>query len=109
MFCLNRSVVSVDIDENALEIAKSNSENVDADIEFIKADVFKSFPQMFLKHPIYSLLLSKSNEKIDYSRIFLSNNENIIPFDTVVMNPPFGTRVAGADLFFLRVAVMVYY
>ena len=103
------SVTSVDIDPQALSIAKQNSESLEVDIQFIQANVFTSLPHMFLHHPVYSFLFgSDLTSPPTGPSMIRGTTHNLIPFDTVLMNPPFGTRNSGADLFFLRVAVMVF-
>ena len=71
-------VVGVDVDEQALAIAKENAEKVEAKVEWIHSDI----------------------EEINGK------------FDTVIMNPPYGTRTAHADTRFLekafRLAPIVY-
>ena len=70
-----RSVVGFDVDEDAVERARENAEEVDEDVEFVVVDVLS------LAH---------------------STHQTTKPFDTVVMNPPFGTRNAGVDAAFVR-------
>ena len=63
-------VVGVDVDEQALAIAKENAERVEAEVEWVHS------------------YIEKINGK----------------FDTVIMNPPYGTRTAHADTRFLEKA-----
>lgn len=63
-------VVGVDVDEQALALAKENAERVEAEVEWVHSDI----------------------EKIHGK------------FDTVIMNPPYGTRTAHADTRFLEKA-----
>lgn len=69
-------VVGVDVDEDALRVAQQNVEEYEdyLPIDFVRCDVRQLAGQARLKA------------------------------DTVVMNPPFGTRRKGADMEFLRAA-----
>lgn len=73
-----KEVVGVDVDEQALSLAKENAERVEAEVEWVHSDI----------------------EKINGK------------FDTVIMNPPYGTRTAHADTRFLgkafQLAPMIY-
>mmetsp|Transcript_22806 Transcript_22806/g.36404 ORF Transcript_22806/g.36404 Transcript_22806/m.36404 type:complete len:213 (-) Transcript_22806:1079-1717(-) len=69
--------LGVDIDTDALAIAQENVDELEVDVDFINANLLEDGP--------FPLLARK--------------------FDTVVMNPPFGTRTAGADVRFLEVAL----
>ena len=100
------SVTAVDVDQSAITIAQNNCSTVDVDVDFIRADVFTALPNLFLTHPLYSLLAQTCS--VFQIPISLAQKRTpLIPFHTVLMNPPFGTRNAGADVFFLRVAAMV--
>ena len=68
-----------DIDDAALEIAKRNIENMEL-VEFI---------ELF---------------KIDISQLKLPRPHF---YDTIIMNPPFGTRKEGIDMVFLKTAFEV--
>jgi putative methylase len=70
------SVTGADIDEGALAVARENAALLEADVEFLAADVRK-----------------------DQSR------EQIGPCDTIVMNPPFGAQKAHADRPFIDCAL----
>jgi rRNA N6-adenosine-methyltransferase METTL5 len=70
-------VLAVDIDENAINTAKKNISEIfdeNGEIDFLNCNVTN----------LPSSLYSK--------------------FDTVIMNPPFGTKVKGIDIKFLEVA-----
>ncbi|PIN12298.1 putative RNA methylase [Handroanthus impetiginosus] len=69
-------VIGFDIDAESIEIASSNAEELEIDMDFVQCD-------------IRNLRLSDRT------------------IDTVVMNPPFGTRKKGADMDFLSVALKV--
>lgn len=66
--------LGVDIDQDALEVAHRNIEEFEVDVDLILADV------------------------ISEKSIFVENRK----FDTVIMNPPFGTRKKGADTQFVQ-------
>jgi predicted RNA methylase len=65
-----------DISTKALAIARQNVDEMEVDVEFVHCDV--------------SLLPTVSGRSV---------------FDTVIMNPPFGTRVKGIDMVFLEKAL----
>ncbi|CAN1169970.1 rRNA N6-adenosine-methyltransferase METTL5 [Linum perenne] len=69
-------VIGIDIDSESLEMAASNAEDLELDINFIQCDISSL--------PLRGCVV-----------------------DTVVMNPPFGTRKKGADMDFLRVALKI--
>ncbi|XP_022842590.1 methyltransferase-like protein 5 [Olea europaea var. sylvestris] len=69
-------VIGLDIDTESLEIASSNADDLDLDMDFVHCDIKN-----------------------------LKWRDRIV--DTVVMNPPFGTRRKGADMDFLLVALKV--
>jgi len=80
--------IGVEVDTDALEIARSNSEEVEVDerMDFILADVnnFNFRPNL------------QKGEKNFVSGI-----------DTIVMNPPFGTKNKGIDMVFLQTATQI--
>lgn len=68
--------VGFDIDSDALSIFKENYESFNIEnIDLVQCDIFK-FPT------------------VPYRK-----------FDTVIMNPPFGTKIKGVDIEFLKVAL----
>lgn len=69
-------VIGIDVDPQSLEIATTNAEDLELDIEFLQCNINN---------------LEWRGQTID----------------TIVMNPPFGTRNKGADMEFLRVALNV--
>jgi len=69
-------VTGIEIDEQAVSVATANAELLDADVEFLVADV--SDPDL---------------------------PGRIGPCDTVIMNPPFGAQKAHADRPFIDVAL----
>ncbi|KAL0337392.1 UNVERIFIED_CONTAM: rRNA N6-adenosine-methyltransferase METTL5 [Sesamum calycinum] len=69
-------VIGFDIDAESIEIASSNADELELDMDFIQCDIRN---------------LRLSDQAID----------------TVVMNPPFGTRKKGADMDFLSMALKV--
>ncbi len=68
-----REVYGIDIDPEALEIAKRNAEKMETKIMFLCQDI------------------EEFNKKVD----------------TVIMNPPFGLKIPGADRKFLRKAFKI--
>jgi len=69
--------VGIDIDSEALALANKNIEEFEVDVDLIQADILKI---------------------CDGSNLFKSLHS----FDTVIMNPPFGTRKKGADTCFVE-------
>ncbi|XP_051136880.1 uncharacterized protein LOC127255411 [Andrographis paniculata] len=69
-------VIGFDIDAESIEIASSNADELEIDMDFVQCDIRN---------------LKLSDQTID----------------TVVMNPPFGTRKKGADMEFLSMALKV--
>lgn len=69
-------VVGLDIDAQSIEIATTNAEDLELEVDFVQCDL----RNLGWRGPIV---------------------------DTVVMNPPFGTRKKGADMDFLSVALKI--
>jgi rRNA N6-adenosine-methyltransferase METTL5 len=90
-FCGASHVVGVDIDQDALETAWVNLRKNDIDdVDLINCDVQR-----------VSFAWGKGNS-------LQGNIYNfVLGFDTVVMNPPFGTRNAGIDTVFLEKGMAV--
>ena len=85
--CGASHVIGVDIDAGALSIAQENIERaqVDDTVDLVNANVF-------------DLIGTHSSS---HMHRYFTNGQ----VDTVVLNPPFGTRMKGADMHFLSVAV----
>ncbi|POW17664.1 hypothetical protein PSTT_00427 [Puccinia striiformis] len=89
--------LGVDVDPEALSIASANLKSIsdtdpdlDISIDFLQADLST--------HPIHPFTTI-------FRKIPLSIDEDDEPFfDTVVMNPPFGTKTRGIDIVFLEIA-----
>ncbi|XP_073155559.1 uncharacterized protein [Henckelia pumila] len=71
-----KHVIGIDIDAESIEIASSNADELELDVDFIQSDI---------RH-------------LRWRGGFV---------DTVVLNPPFGTRKKGADMEFLSTALKV--
>jgi predicted RNA methylase len=89
------SIVGFDIDRSALERAQETvSEMAESDcgpferIDFVQSDI--------------STLLTESDDDFLADRF-----RKAAKFDTVIMNPPFGTRKSGIDMVFLKAALQV--
>ena len=76
-----KSVTGFEIDESAISIAKENMESLELDVNVVNCDI------------------SEMDDCI------LMKEDPPKRFDTIVMNPPFGTRVKGIDMTFLRKAI----
>jgi len=76
-------VLAIDIDPSALQLAALNAQNMEVDqsIDFLQADLTQGQ--------------------------FWSEGPSPRRFDTVVMNPPFGTKRRGVDMAFLQIAVQL--
>jgi len=95
------SVVGFDIDPDAIEIARKNLIDFGLDVEeendgycdFVLKDVTRTYSRIFDE---------KCNSKLkDFSQ-FVGN------FDTVIMNPPFGTKHnRGLDLEFVKAGLLL--
>lgn len=84
---LSSTVIGVDIDDDALALAKSNIATMD-----MEADEDEE--------PLVSLV--HGDVTADTFRVPGDTDAERVKFDTVVSNPPFGTWVAGADAAFLE-------
>ncbi|GAA6035378.1 hypothetical protein JCM8097_008844 [Rhodosporidiobolus ruineniae] len=87
------SVVSVDLDPDALEIARANVESVEMDehISFVHAEIAPAgSPPSVEGVPVFD-----PKAMVDH------------PIDTVVMNPPFGSWKKGIDMVFLELACSI--
>jgi predicted RNA methylase len=94
------SVTSIDIDPDALSIARDNIASVEMEdeITIINAQISNE-PLPTLVHPPASSM-GESDSAVpifDYTKLE-------IEIDTVLMNPPFGSWVKGIDMVFLEVA-----
>ena len=88
-------VLGVDVDTDAIEVCRKNLEEI-----FVEEDDDTSDGS--LKHfkcsGNYDLLVADITDSCLFSRFSKS-------FNTVIMNPPFGTRVSGVDMCFLDLAL----
>ena len=115
-----RCVVGVDVDEDALEICKGNlEENELENYELVTQNVLDSFGVDDNDEDSGNDDDDdREEEKEDQKEQNVKDNENqtskkTLPkkrfskyFDTVIMNPPFGTkRNAGADMMFLKAGI----
>jgi rRNA N6-adenosine-methyltransferase METTL5 len=76
-----KSVTGFEIDESTISVAKENVESLELDVEIVHCDI------------------SEAGECI------LMEEDPPKKFDTIVMNPPFGTRTKGIDMEFLVKAI----
>jgi len=101
VLCDAGAVIGVDVDEDALETCRENLESFEPalEVELVRADV----------------VVGVSTRREDGSGDEESSGDDTdarspvsrLRCDTVVMNPPFGTRRAGADVAFLRAAFRI--
>jgi hypothetical protein len=92
------SVLGVDVDTDALQMARENIgdiEDVEDVIELLEADVSSLAP----------FATSGQSTSLDSSTP-TPTPTTLLPraFDTVIMNPPFGTKTKGLDMVFLQQA-----
>ncbi len=100
-------MIGIDIDPDALEIARENISTceVEDQIELLQIDA-QSFEEM-VKIRLNATQKEPANETIDVPEELKEKPKRKRPknlFDTVVINPPFGTRIKGADMQFLKIA-----
>lgn len=81
-----------DIDPTAITIAQENAQQLEVDIDFVLCDV----SELEIHSTLEALLTA-----------VLAFTPRPEKFDTIIMNPPFGTRVKGIDMTFLLKAVNV--
>ncbi|RYR07439.1 hypothetical protein Ahy_B05g074786 isoform A [Arachis hypogaea] len=108
LLTLIRHVLSIDIDPESLEIASLNAEELEVDMDFIQSNVmdlrWRGSTSLEVKYGILHLLNGDIWGQV-YTIFLVHTLGQIV--DTVIMNPPFGTRKKGADLDFLNVALKV--
>jgi len=95
------SVVGFDIDPDAIEIARKNLIDFGLDIEE-ENDGYCDFVLKDVTHSYSRIFDEKSNSKLKDFTQFVGN------FDTVIMNPPFGTKHnRGLDLEFVKAGLLL--
>lgn len=96
-----KSVTAFEIDESAIEIAKENLENLEFE------DVVKIVHCDLSKLPDVVTMSSSDNGEEEEGSTSPSPPPPPPPkrFETIIMNPPFGTRTKGIDMLFLRKAI----
>eukprot|EP01083_Nonionella_stella_P246384 855488_1 len=93
--------VGFEVDTAVLEIARENL----SEFELLdEADLVQIDVQSLIK--VTDTENASPQEESKSSESSIANSSRAI-FDTVVMNPPFGTRVKGADVMFLRAAFQI--
>ncbi|XP_060064801.1 rRNA N6-adenosine-methyltransferase METTL5-like [Ylistrum balloti] len=96
-------VLGIDIDEDALDVCHRNVEDMELDIDFIQMDVTKI--SEYVTHD----LASSDTQSHGQASSETSHSSSVAgfikekSFDTVVMNPPFGTKKnQGLDMKFVK-------
>ncbi|KAK3003414.1 hypothetical protein RJ639_018679 [Escallonia herrerae] len=92
-------VIGLDVDSESLEIASINADDLELEMDFVQCDIRNLVQRGKATTSIYKVLVSMPSE------LGTLHVGQIV--DTVVMNPPFGTRKKGADLDFLSMALKV--
>ncbi|OQU75882.1 methyltransferase-like protein 5 isoform X1 [Sorghum bicolor] len=87
-------VLGIDIDPQSLELAQENAADLELDIDLVWSDIKNLNLKVSQSIPQHLLLNRKQ---------FSAG----VHVDTVVMNPPFGTRRNGADMEFLSMGLKV--
>eukprot|EP00455_Lapot_gusevi_P043235 TRINITY_DN522_c0_g1_i1.p1 TRINITY_DN522_c0_g1~~TRINITY_DN522_c0_g1_i1.p1 ORF type:complete len:254 (+),score=32.59 TRINITY_DN522_c0_g1_i1:127-888(+) len=107
--------IGFELDEDAMGIARENFSEYELDthVEFVRADVTQlvavgQFSEDDSSSDSKSSENSESQSSAENSES-KSSAENFISrwrplIDTIIMNPPFGTKVQGVDMIFLQVA-----
>jgi predicted RNA methylase len=90
-------VLAVDVDDDALDIALANRDQFEdaLPVDFVRADVAEIAA---------AAADGGTSTSTSTSRCSGSNSWRRACVETVIMNPPFGTRRKGADVTFLRAA-----
>eukprot|EP00939_MAST-03C_sp_MAST-3C-sp1_P002019 g2019.t1 len=104
-------VVGVDIDTDALNQAEKNIETIEltGTVELVRANVAQmTFRSTFTKK--LNILETTREDLPEVGKVVEEEEEKegdgpMKMFDTVIMNPPFGTRVKGIDVLFLEKAL----
>ena len=92
-----KHIIFVDVDENALKMAKNNLSKMRSIFEHAQKSLI--FDISKLKSESYTI------GKADF---ICQNIEKLeIQADVVIQNPPFGTKVRHADVFFLKKALTI--
>lgn len=110
-------VYGVDCDESALQIAKDNATEFELEdsISLVYGVVGSGEPTPnFIKKSKYSRKRGSNGPPPTQSVATTKSDAPPFPFrtnsvDTVVCNPPFGTKRAGIDIEFLHVAWFVHF
>ena len=99
-------VVGVDIDEEALAVAQENVEEFEDPLPVSPSRGEVGWGMGCAPHNPHSCALRACTLQIDFLRCSVQQlaAQQRLRADTVVMNPPFGTRRKGADIDFLRAA-----
>lgn len=91
-------VVAFEIDPDAVDILTTNCDDIELFVDIVQCDILQNLP-------------GKKKTLINYLYIFIKNGLIYVTdkfekmFDTVIMNPPFGTKKnAGIDIKFLEIA-----
>ncbi|PRP80636.1 methyltransferase-like protein 5-like [Planoprotostelium fungivorum] len=114
------NVFGVDLDESALEIARENCEEIEADVELFHHDVNTLTREILLQKIEERRAQNdeaseeeETNEETNEEKDDGEDEEDetddgpIEHIDTVIMNPPFGTRKQGADMMFVQKALTI--
>jgi rRNA N6-adenosine-methyltransferase METTL5 len=99
-------VVGVDTDPDAIKDAQSNLDKLemDEDVDLVLADVRQLSRMLPRPRPLPSSAAASASAA---SAATACSGPTLRRFDTVLMNPPFGTRRAGADVEFLEAAMQL--
>ena len=97
----SRQTFGFDIDPNALHIARKNNKNFETDVNFILCDISTLCQTEESPDCPPDDKEKESEGKRSVQRRWVK------AVDTVIMNPPFGTKIKGIDMVFLETAIKV--
>jgi len=93
LLCSSRYNVGFDIDPDAIAIAQENCEEFEIDMDFILTDLSATPAPATTE-------AESSNSRGPYEMMKGK-------LDTILMNPPFGTKLKGIDMVFLKKGIDV--
>lgn len=98
-------IVGVDCDQDALDLAWVNMKKLEIDnLDLIKCDLNGGLLKLGINGMTFTFYHKKSHS--------CGPSLLVLEFDTIIMNPPFGTRNTGIDSIFLlnamRISSVVY-
>ena len=91
--------LGIDVDASVIAVAQKNCEELEVEMDFLLTDVTK-----LQLHTLRKFFANNNNE----SNSSPETDQDTKIVDTVIMNPPFGTKKRkGVDMVFLKKAIDV--